>query len=717
MRGHTGTKHASLLCLRIVTRSLRGGLLPCRAFYATTLSAALTLTRVFSLLDTLNTPQKRAATYIDGPLLVLAGAGSGKTRVITEKIGYLIDRCGYNPKKVFAVTFTNKAAQEMRHRLSGSLGKQARGVNISTFHTLGLQIIRRDLDAFGLKSGFSIFDSEDSLGLLKELALHERADDVDIVKTCQSLISDWKNDLLTPDQVLQLANNPIEQQAAALFERYQRSLAAYNALDFDDLIYRPVRALDSMPELLQKWQDRVHYLLVDEYQDTNTSQYRLVQLLTSGRNMFTVVGDDDQSIYAWRGARPENLEKLQEDYHALELVKLEQNYRSTPTILNAANTLIANNPHVYEKKLWSAMAPGENIRIECRADDSDEVDYIVNAILDQRLRYGSDLSDFSILYRGNFQARLLEMRLQAEQLPYRISGGTSFFARNEIKDSMAYLRLLINPADDSAFLRIVNVPRRGIGTQTLETIALYAQQRETGLLEACQELGLQTQLSGKALSAVQEFGQWMTAKQRYLASKPMACIRELLTDIDYEDWLLQNSASQATAERRWANVQFLLSSIEKDLDDDGDEDGEQQIEAIIGRLVLRDMLEQQEDQQDLDQIQLLTLHAAKGLEFKHVFIMGVEEQILPHRNSLDDGNIEEERRLAYVGITRAQETLTMVYARKRKQHGQMIDCEPSRFLDELPTDCLYWPQRGAISPELNQEKGTQTLSGLKALFD
>jgi len=670
------------------------------------------------LLNTLNPPQQRAVTYIDGPLLVLAGAGSGKTRVITEKIGYLIGKCGYSPNKVAAVTFTNKAAQEMRHRLSSSLGKESRGVNISTFHTLGLQIIRRDLAVFGLKNGFSIFDSEDSLGLLKELALHERADDVDVIKTCQYLISDWKNDLLTPEQVKDLASNPVELQAAALFERYQRSLAAYYADDFDDLIYRPVQALHASAELLQKWQARIHYLLVDEYQDTNTSQYQLVQMLTSGRNMFTVVGDDDQSIYAWRGARPENLEKLQEDYHALELVKLEQNYRSTPTILNAANALIANNPHVYEKKLWSSMAPGEPIRIECRADETDEVDYIVNTILDQRLRYGSDLSDFAVLYRGNFQARLLEVRLQAEQLPYRISGGTSFFARNEIKDTMAYLRLLVNPDDDSAFLRIVNVPRRGIGTQTLETLALYAQQRETGLLTACQELGLQSQLSGKALIAIQEFGSWVIAKQRFLAERPMACINELLSDIDYEDWLLQNSSSQTTAERRWANVQFLLSSIEKGLSDDEDEDGEERIQKVISKLILRDMLEQQEGEEDLDQIQLLTLHAAKGLEFKHVFMMGVEEEILPHRSSVEEGNIEEERRLAYVGITRAQETLTMVYARKRKQHGHMVNCEPSRFLDELPADCINWPRRGGeVAPEVNQRKGEQTLSGLKALFD
>lgn len=678
----------------------------------------------------LNPQQKSAVHHIDGPLLVLAGAGSGKTRVITEKIAHLVQTCGYSARKILAVTFTNKASQEMRARVIGTLGKEGRGVAISTFHTLGLRIIRNDLEHFGLKAGFTIFDSEDSLGLLKELALHERGDEVDIIKTCQSLISDWKNDLLLPSQVMALASNPIEQQAAALFERYQHSLSVYNAVDFDDLIYRPVKALEDSPELHKKWQQRVHYLLVDEYQDTNTSQYRLVQLLTQGRNMLTVVGDDDQSIYAWRGAKPENLARLQDDFPSLELIKLEQNYRSTPTILRAANELIDNNPHIFAKKLWSDLAPGEPIRVERRVNETDEVDYIANAILDRRLRSRSKLSDFAILYRSNFQARLLEMRLQAEQLPYKISGGTSFFARNEIKDVMAYLRLLINPADDSAFLRIVNVPRRGIGTQTLETIATYANGREIGLLEACHEIGLQSMLSGKTQQAVIQFGQWMFAKQRLLEDKPMFCIRELLEDIAYEDWLLNLSSSPTVAERRWANVQFLLGNIEKDLsanDTAGDKDAdiadvdddpdERDIESVISRLVLRDMLEQQDNEEDLDQIQLLTLHASKGLEFKHVFIMGVEEQILPHHNSIEEGNLEEERRLAYVGITRAQETLTLIYAQKRKQHGTVIACDPSRFLEELPTDCIHWPHRGVASEESNQQRAEQTLAGLQALFD
>jgi ATP-dependent DNA helicase Rep len=665
----------------------------------------------------LNPPQNEAVRYIDGPLLVLAGAGSGKTRVITEKIAYLVQKCGIKAHKIAAVTFTNKAAQEMRERVGQKLGSEAHGLRVNTFHTLGLSIIRQDLKRFGLKSGFSIFDAQDAQGLIKDITLQHNIEGADLTSTCQHLISQWKNDLLEPGAVMSIAENAVEQQAAMIYERYERALRAYNAVDFDDLIYLPVKMLENDAELLEAWQGRIHYLLVDEYQDTNTSQYRLVQLLTQMRQALTVVGDDDQSIYTWRGARPENLVQLQTDYPRLKLIKLEQNYRSTPTILNAANTLIANNPHVFEKKLWSELGRGEPIQIVARADENDEVDFVVNEILDRRLRHNSKLKDFAVLYRGNFQSRLLEMRLQAEQLPYQISGGTSFFARNEIKDVMAYLRLLINPDDDAAFLRVINVPRRGIGASTLESLALYAQSRECSMLSACEELGLETQLSPKAVNLVRGFAQWMQRKQRYLESEPMAAINEVLSDIGYEDWLLQNSASQGTAERRWANVQFLIGNIQKDLKKDEEDGNDPNIEKIISRLVLRDMLDQQEEEKNEDKIHLLTLHASKGLEFKHVVMLGVEEQLLPHRTSIEEDNIEEERRLTYVGITRAQQTLTMTYTRKRKQYGEMTPTDPSRFLDELPEDCITWPGRKPSTPEENRQRGEETLGGLKALFD
>ncbi len=661
-----------------------------------------------------NPPQREAIRYIDGPLLVLAGAGSGKTRVIIEKIAYLIQQCDYSAKRITAVTFTNKAAQEMTQRVRANLGERAKGLRISTFHALGLNIIRAELEALNLKRGFSIFDAQDSMALLQDLALQERLGDSEVISTCQHLISQWKNDLLGPEQVSQLAENGVERQAAALYAKYERSLQAYNAVDFDDLISKPVRLLQTDATVRERWQNNIHYMLVDEYQDTNTSQYQLLQLITGSRAMFTVVGDDDQSIYSWRGARPENLDILQSDYPQLKAIKLEQNYRSTQTILGAANHLIANNPHSFEKRLWSELGLGESVHVERRADENDEIEYVVNEILDHRLRHKSELQDFAVLYRSNFQARLLEMRLQAEQLPYRISGGTSFFARNEIKDLMAYLRLLINPVDDGAMLRVINTPRRGIGAQTLETLATYAQSRDTGLLAACSEMGLTSLLEGKALHKVQQFGRWMEDRQRALQHEPVAAIKQLLSDIDYEDWLLQNSSSTATAERRWANVQFLISAIEKDVKAAGDA---AEIEKIIAKLVLRDLLDRQENEEDFDRIQLLTLHAAKGLEFKHVYIIGFEEELLPHRNSVEPAAIEEERRLAYVGMTRAQQTLTLSYAARRKKYGEVVACEPSRFLEELPQQFIVWPAKTALSPEQNKARGEQTMGSLKALFD
>lgn len=662
----------------------------------------------------LNSQQREAIRYIDGPLLVLAGAGSGKTRVIIEKIAYLIQHCGHPAKRITAVTFTNKAAQEITRRVRASLGKRATGLKVSTFHALGLTIIRSELAALNLKRGFSIFDGQDSLALLQDLALQNQMASANITSTCQQLISQWKNDLLDPQQISQLAGNGVEQQAAALYAQYERSLQAYNAVDFDDLISKPVRLLRSDATARERWQNNIHYMLADEYQDTNTSQYQLLRLLTGSRAAFTVVGDDDQSIYSWRGARPENLDILQSDYARLKVVKLEQNYRSTQTILSAANHLIANNPHNFEKRLWSKLGLGDNVHIERRADENDEVECIVNEIFDRRLRHRCELQDFAVLYRSNHQARLLELRLQAEQLPYRISGGTSFFARNEIKDLMAYLRLLINPADDSALLRIINTPRRGIGAQTLEHLAAYAQTRDNGLLTACTEIGLTRLLQGKALRKVQDFGHWMEERQRALPSEPVATIKQLLTDIDYQDWLLQNSSSTTTAERRWANVQFLLNAIEKDVSTGGDD---ADIEKIIAKLVLRDLLDQQEKEEDFDRIQLLTLHAAKGLEFKHVFIIGFEEELLPHRNSVEPAAIEEERRLAYVGMTRAQQTLTLSYAARRNKYGKIVACEPSRFLSELPEQYVLWPAKTALSPEQNKARGKQTMGSLKALFD
>jgi len=666
------------------------------------------------LANRLNPKQREAVDFVSGPLLVLAGAGSGKTSVITRKIAYLINQCGLKGRNIAAVTFTNKAAREMKERVAQIIsGPEARGLIVSTFHNLGLNIIRQEHKVLGYKPGFSIFDSEDSKALIRDLSLKEGEENSDQLTLIQMTISNWKNAMLTPEQAIQQAKDPVHLQAAQIYALYNRYLKAYNALDFDDLILLPVQLFQNHSDVLSRWRQKIQYLLVDEYQDTNLAQYELVKLLVELRQAFTVVGDDDQSIYAWRGARPENLVRLEEHFPTLKLIKLEQNYRSTGLILRAANQVIANNPHVFEKVLWSELASGERIRIiRCRNEDA-EAEQIAAEILDQKLKRDIPFKHFAVLYRGNHQARLLEIKLQAFQVPYRMSGGSSFFSKNEIKDAMAYLRLLVNPADDAAFLRVVNVPRREIGPSTLEKLGNYATERGASLYASANELGLAQHLSGRALERVQRFCAWLDKTiRRCYEDDPVAVIKQLFTDIEYDQWLYQNANTPKQAERRMENIWYLVESIKSMLDTDKGTADEIGIEEAISKLVLRDMLEQREEEDESDKVHLLTLHASKGLEFENVFIMGLEEEILPHRNSIEEDNIEEERRLMYVGITRARQTLALTYAASRKQYGEKIETIPSRFLDELPEDDLQWEGGEQADKERNQEVGRQTLSAL-----
>ncbi len=667
--------------------------------------------------NSLNPRQSEAVRYIDGPLLVLAGAGSGKTSVITRKIAYLIEECTIPAHRIVAVTFTNKAAREMKERVGQLVkGKQARGLTVSTFHNLGLNIIRRELTALGLKNGFSIFDDQDSRTLLTELLHKEKdvgADDLDYVR---HQISQWKNDLVLPGIAISRAEDEAQLRAAHLYALYDRMLRAYNAVDFDDLILLPTVLLRDDPDTLERWRNKIHYLLVDEYQDTNISQYLLVKLLVGTRARFTVVGDDDQSIYAWRGARPENLEQLATDYPSLKVIKLEQNYRSTGRILKCANHVIANNPHTFEKQLWSEHGFGDPIRVlRCRSEDH-EAEKIAGDILNQHIQRKRPFKEFAVLYRGNHQSRMIEMKLQQFQIPYKVSGGTSFFSRSEIKDVMAYLRLIINSDDDNAFLRIVNTPRRELGPTTLEKLGHYAQTRERSLFSVCNEMGLAERLKSKQYEMLQRFHHWIDeTRQNMYQGNAVGAIKQMIRDIDYESWLQEQSSSSKMAERRMENVWQLLQSIERMLeksDDDND------VESVIGKLVLLDILEQQKEEDDSDRVQLMTLHASKGLEFPYVFLMGMEEDLLPHRSAIEADSVEEERRLTYVGITRARKELTMTYTAKRKQYGEEFEPTPSRFLDEMPMEDLHWEGRGAEkSQQEKQEIGSAHLNHLKNLFE
>ena len=671
----------------------------------------------------LNKKQHEAVRYIDGPCLILAGAGSGKTSVITRKIAYLIQDCQLNARHIAALTFTNKAAREMKERVGKLVkGNNSKGLTVSTFHNLGLNIIRKDSVLFGYKLGFSIFDSEDSRSLLKELMLKEGDLDNDHIDLVQRQLSQWKNDLINPEQALSQAQSNGEQLIALIYQRYSQALKAYNAVDFDDLIFQPVQYFITHPELLAKWQKRIRYLLVDEYQDTNTSQYRLIRLLIGDRGALTVVGDDDQSIYAWRGARPENMSLLKQDFGHLNLIKLEQNYRSTQRILKAANLLIDHNPHEFSKALWSDMAYGEPIRVIRSSNEESECERVATEIITQRLQRRIKFRDFAVLYRSNHQARLLELKLQHYQVPYSMSGGTSFFSRTEIKDVMCYLKLIVNPDDDNALLRIINTPRRQIGTSTIQALSTYATERNLGLFSAMSELGLAERLSDSAYQRLQTFHQWMS--HLIIQSEnddPIPAINEMLEDMDYLGWLNQHASSPQVAEKRMENVQFLVRSIKDTLNKSDEETltetPKTTLKDAIAKLVLMDLLERQEEEDVDDRVQLMTLHAAKGLEFPHVFIIGVEENILPHRNSVEDDNIEEERRLAYVGITRAQRSLTLSLAAKRKLFGEVVETTPSRFIDELPSDDIEKEGFSESAPEVIQQRGEEVLNSLLNMFD
>ncbi len=664
----------------------------------------------------LNPRQREAVTWLDGPLLVLAGAGSGKTRVITRKIAWLVKEAGIPARHIAAVTFTNKAAREMKARVGGLLGgKEGRGLTVSTFHTLGLEILRREREAAGLRPGFTIYDNLDSEHLIREL-LREDAPDRETVQRALWRISGWKNAGLSPEEAPGQAADETELRHARLYAAYQEALAAHNAVDFDDLIRLPVALLRENAAIRERWQNRIRYLLVDEYQDTNGAQYELVKLIAGVRQAFTVVGDDDQSIYAWRGARPDNLARLKADFPRLKVVKLEQNYRSTGRILRAANALIGHNPHLFEKRLWSELGPGDPIRVLVCRDDEHEAERVVSELLHQKLVRGRAWGDFAILYRGNHQARLFEKQLRAHNVPYFLSGGTSFFARTEIKDLTAYLRLLANPHDDTAFLRVVNTPRRGIGPGTLQKLGAWAAARGLPLLEAVEELGLEQQLSGRALKHLREFAAWVWQLSRLAHEEgPAEALRRLVRDIDYEEWLLQTSPTDRAAERRMENVQELLTWIGR-LEEEKFGDGEPA--DLVNHLCLLDLLERRDEENAEDRVSLMTLHAAKGLEFPVVFLVGMEEELLPHRTSIEEDNVEEERRLAYVGITRARRLLYLTCARKRRRGGELVECEPSRFLAELPAEELEWEGRNADEdPERKKARGRAHLASLRAMLE
>ena len=666
----------------------------------------------------LNPQQQQAVEYVSGPCLVLAGAGSGKTRVIINKIAHLIGKCGYLPKQIAAVTFTNKAAREMKERVAQSIGKESsKGLIVSTFHTLGFDIIKCEYKHLGFKANMTLFDEHDQMALLKELTADLLQEDKELLRTLINRISNWKNDLCSPQQAMALARDKQEQTFAHCYDRYNKQLRAYNALDFDDLIILPTLLFKQNAEVRSKWQEKIRYLLVDEYQDTNTSQYELIKLLVGDRARFTVVGDDDQSIYSWRGARPQNMVRLRDDFPALRVIKLEQNYRSSQRILHCANILIDNNDHVFDKKLFSNLGEGEKLQIIEAKNEEHEAERVVGELIAHRFIAKTHYRDYAILYRGNHQSRLLEKILMQNRIPYKISGGTSFFSRAEIKDMMAYLRLVVNQDDDAAFLRIVNTPKREIGTATLEKLGSLAQEKHVSLFEAIFDFELIQRVTPKAYDALQKFARWIVElNDKIQRSEPERAVRSMLASLHYEEYLYEYATSPKAAEMQSKNVATLFDWVADMLK--GDEFNEpMNLNQIVTRLTLRDMLERGEEEDDSDQVQLMTLHASKGLEFPHVFLIGMEEGILPHQTSIDEDNVEEERRLAYVGITRAQQNLWFSLCKERRQFGELIRPEPSRFLLELPENDLQWERdKPPLSAEQQQAKTQNHIANLRAIL-
>lgn len=669
----------------------------------------------------LNLAQQEAVNYLHGPCLVLAGAGSGKTRVITHKIARLI-QTGVEAKRIAAITFTNKAAAEMRERAKSLVGRQAKEVLICTFHALGVRMMRQDGAALGLKPQFSILDTDDVTSILKDAG---GTTDAATARQWQWGISAWKNMGLNAAQAEAQAKDPAEVTMARIMARYEERLAAYQSVDFDDLIGLPLKLLREHEEVRLKWQQALAHVLVDEYQDTNATQYELLKLLVGERGRFTAVGDDDQSIYGWRGATLDNLRKLPQEYPTLKVVKLEQNYRSTSAILRAANNVIQPNPKLFPKTLFSELGEGEPVRIVDCDNEEHEAERMVARIQSIRANgLGKDWKDFAILYRANHQARVLEQALRKAQIPYKVSGGQSFFDRAEIRDLCAWLRLWVNNDDDPAFLRAVTTPKRGIGHQTLQTLGTFASQYKLSLFEALFSSSLGAVLPARATGSLHEFGRYVNdlefrARHTLGAEDAQVFLLDWLKDIGYEKHLYDSEDNEKVAATRWTNVLEFIDWMAKRCGGEIDDTAgvslaseRKNLLEVAQTISLLSTISERETDQNV--VTLSTLHAAKGLEWPHVILAGCVEGMLPFKPEDEGGaavteafaqRLQEERRLMYVGITRAQRSLAVSWSKKRKKGREMVNAMPSRFIAEM-----------ALEKTTTKEDPREKLKALRAEF-
>ncbi|MDO4912895.1 MAG: DNA helicase PcrA [Lactobacillus sp.] len=632
-----------------------------------------------AILKGLNPEQKTAVEIVDGPLLVIAGAGSGKTSVLTRRIAYLVEVCGVQPWNILAITFTNKAAKEMKEREFALLGASADDIWMSTFHSLCVRILRRFADRIGYSTNFSIADSSEQLTLVKHILKDLNFDPkMYNPRAILGTISNAKNDLLTPTAYAKNAKTPFEKATAQVYERYQASLVHDMIMDFDDLIMQTLRLLKTNADVLDHYQNQFKYILVDEYQDTNQAQYELCQLLSEKYHNICVVGDADQSIYGWRGANMQNILNFENDYkqYGAQTVKLEQNYRSTGHILSAANSVIANNRERKAKNLWTALGDGEKVKYYHAASGDAEAQFIISKIKELVDEKHYKYDDFAVLYRANAQSRTVEEKFVKANIPYQIVGGHKFYDRKEIKDLLAYLKLAANPDDTMSFNRIINVPKRGLGAASVANLLDYQAFASTTLLDALLNVD-SAYVSARALPKLHEFGEVIQSAKAAASSMSITGLTEkLLNDSGYSDALKQENTLEAKT--RLENLDEFLSVTKKF--DEGYE-GEDRLNDFLAEISL---LSDQDDMEDQShEVTLMTLHAAKGLEFPVVFLVGMEEGLFPSSRSVTEGNLEEERRLAYVGITRAKRVLYLTNATKRFMYGHYSNNEPSRFLDEI----------------------------------
>ena len=667
----------------------------------------------------LNFAQQEAVDYLHGPCLVLAGAGSGKTRVITHKIARLI-QVGCAPSRIAAITFTNKAAAEMRERAKGLIGRAAKDVMVCTFHALGVKMLRQDGVALGLKPNFSILDSDDVTSILKDAG---GTTDAATAREWQWTISAWKSAGLNAAQALAHSSDEADRVAAIVMGRFEERLTAYQSVDFDDLISLPLRLLQEHPDVRQKWQAQMGHILVDEYQDTNATQYEMLKLLAGGNPAesarFTAVGDDDQSIYGWRGATLDNLKKLPVDFPTLKIIKLEQNYRSTSAILRAANNVIGPNPKLFPKNLWSDLGEGEPVRVVDADNEEHEAERAVARIqslrvdgpIDAQGKQYKEFRHFAVLYRANHQAKPFEKALRKANIPYKVSGGQSFFDRAEIRDLCAWFRLWSNNDDDPAFLRAVTTPKRGIGHQTLGALGVFATQYKLSLFESLFSSSLSSVLPTKAVGSLHEFGRYINdleyrARHTEGAERARVFMTDWLKEIDYEKHLMDGEESEKVAAAKWGNVlefcDWMAQRCGGQVDDAAGvtvQEVKSLLEVAQTIALLYTISDREKDQ---DVVTLSTLHASKGLEWPHVLLVGVTEGMLPFKLNVDTNSdtaasaalaqedlaqrLQEERRLMYVGITRAQRSLAVSWTRRRKKGREMVAVLPSRFIAEMGLD-------------------------------